>query len=40
VLYHLLAARDDPMVDEVLKECVVLVDPLQNPAGCARQRSG
>ena len=33
VLYHLLAAQDDPMVDKVLDECVVLIDPLQNPDG-------
>ncbi len=33
VLYHLLAARDDPMVNEILEHCVVLVDPLQNPDG-------
>lgn len=33
VLYHLLAAQNDPMVDKILRECVVLVDPLQNPDG-------
>ncbi|MBL8728119.1 MAG: peptidase M14 [Planctomycetes bacterium] len=33
VLYHLLAAQNDPVVDKVLAECVVLVDPLQNPDG-------
>ncbi|MBX3464726.1 MAG: peptidase M14 [Planctomycetes bacterium] len=33
VLYHLLAARNDPVADKVLAECVVLVDPLQNPDG-------
>ena len=33
VLYHLLAAQGDPMVDKVLDECVVLIDPLQNPDG-------
>lgn len=33
VLYHLLAAQNDPVVDRVLAECVVLVDPLQNPDG-------
>jgi hypothetical protein len=33
VLYHLLAAENDPLVDQVLAECVVLVDPLQNPDG-------
>jgi hypothetical protein len=33
VLYHLLAAQNDPVVDQVLAECVILVDPLQNPDG-------
>jgi len=33
VLYHLVAAQGDPMVDQILDECVVLVDPLQNPDG-------
>ncbi len=33
VLYHLLAAQNDPVVDKVFAECVVLVDPLQNPDG-------
>ena len=33
VLYHLLAAQDDPVVAKVLAECVVLIDPLQNPDG-------
>ncbi len=33
VLYHLLAATNDPVVDKVFAECVVLVDPLQNPDG-------
>ncbi len=33
VLYHLLAAQNDPVVDKVLAECVILVDPLQNPDG-------
>jgi hypothetical protein len=31
--YHLLAARDDKMVDEVLSKVVVLIDPTQNPDG-------
>jgi hypothetical protein len=31
--YHLLAARDDKMVDEVLSKVVVLIDPAQNPDG-------
>lgn len=33
VLYHLLAATGDPVVDEVRANCLVLVDPLQNPDG-------
>ncbi len=33
VLYHLLAAKGDPVVAKVLEQCVVLVDPLQNPDG-------
>ncbi|MEO6596913.1 MAG: M14 family zinc carboxypeptidase [Planctomycetota bacterium] len=33
VLYHLLAASNDPVVDRILDQCVVLVDPLQNPDG-------
>ncbi|MBL9077732.1 MAG: peptidase M14 [Planctomycetes bacterium] len=33
VLYHLLAAQNDPVVDKVLAECLVLIDPLQNPDG-------
>ncbi len=34
--YHLLAARQDPTVDTILKESIVLIDPLQNPDGRAR----
>lgn len=34
--YHLLAARADPGVDLVLKEALVLIDPLENPDGRAR----
>ncbi|MCB9876052.1 MAG: peptidase M14 [Planctomycetes bacterium] len=33
VLYHLLAAQGDPVVDKVLDECLVLIDPLENPDG-------
>lgn len=33
VLYHLLAANNDPVVEKVLDECLVLIDPLQNPDG-------
>jgi hypothetical protein len=31
--YHLLAARNDKIVDEVLAKVVVLIDPTQNPDG-------
>ncbi len=31
--YHLVAARNDPLVDSVLRNCVVLIDPQQNPDG-------
>ena len=34
--YHLLAARQDPAVDAILKQTIVLIDPLQNPDGRAR----
>ncbi len=34
--YHLLAAMDDPDVDLVLEESLVLIDPLENPDGRAR----
>jgi hypothetical protein len=34
--YHLLAARGDESVDTVLRESIVLIDPLQNPDGRAR----
>lgn len=33
LLWHLLAATADPVVQKVLAECVVVVDPLQNPDG-------
>jgi hypothetical protein len=33
VLYHLLAAQGDVVVAKVLEQCIVLVDPLQNPDG-------
>jgi len=36
VAYHLLAAQGDADVDLVLRESVVLVDPLENPDGRAR----
>ena len=31
--YHLLAARDDPVVDKILEETIVMIDPVQNPDG-------
>jgi zinc carboxypeptidase len=31
--YHLLAAQDDPMVDTILENTIVVVDPTQNPDG-------
>ncbi|REJ86278.1 MAG: peptidase M14 [Acidobacteria bacterium] len=31
--YHLLAAQDDPVVEEILAHAVVVVDPTQNPDG-------
>lgn len=34
--YHLVAAREDPLVDGILENCVVIIDPLQNPDGRAR----
>jgi len=34
--YHLLAAQDDPSVDLVRREAIVLIDPLENPDGRAR----
>jgi hypothetical protein len=34
--YHLLAARGDADVDTVLRESLVLIDPMQNPDGRAR----
>jgi hypothetical protein len=34
--YHLLAVRGDVDVDRILRESIVLIDPLQNPDGRAR----
>lgn len=31
--YHLLAAKNDPVVDEILKNTLVFIDPSQNPDG-------
>ena len=34
--YHLLAAQNDPMVESILANTLVVVDPVQNPDGRAR----
>jgi hypothetical protein len=34
--WHLLAAVDDPIVDAILADTLVFIDPLQNPDGRAR----
>ncbi|MBU2977193.1 M14 family metallopeptidase [Alteromonas sp. C1M14] len=34
--YHLLAAQDDPLVNTVLANTLVFIDPLQNPDGRTR----
>ncbi len=34
--YHLLAAQDDAVVDEILQNTVVFINPLQNPDGRER----
>lgn len=34
--YHLLAATGDARVDAILRDAVILIDPLQNPDGRAR----
>jgi hypothetical protein len=31
--YHLLASRDDKMIDDILSKDLILIDPLQNPDG-------
>jgi hypothetical protein len=36
LIHHLLEDRTDPMVEEVLRECVVWVTPMLNPDGNAR----
>lgn len=38
--YHLLAAEDDPEVDRILANSIVVVDPSQNPDGRARFTQG
>ena len=34
--YHLLAAKGDAVVEEILAESIVIIDPVQNPDGRAR----
>lgn len=34
--YHLLAAEDDPTVEAILDNTIIIVDPVQNPDGRAR----
>ena len=34
--YHLLAAKSDPLVEQILAETLVIIDPNQNPDGRAR----
>ena len=34
--YHLLAASDDPRAAQIMRESVVVIDPIQNPDGRAR----
>ena len=34
--YHLLASQGDPGVDAVMRDALVLIDPMQNPDGRAR----
>jgi len=36
MVYHLAAARGDARVDQILRESIVVIDPLQNPDGRAR----
>lgn len=36
VAYHLVAAKNDPQVDKILSETIVLIDPNQNPDGRER----
>ena len=34
--YHLLAAQNDPQVEQILRNALVIIDPSQNPDGRAR----
>lgn len=36
IAYHLLAAKNDALVDNLLNNTVIVIDPLQNPDGRAR----
>jgi len=36
VAHHLLSAEDDPVVESILAETLVFIDPIQNPDGRAR----
>ena len=38
--YHLLASRNDPVVEEILNNTLVFIDPMQNPDGRERFISG
>src|SRR4029078_12475008 len=38
--YHLLASQGDAGVDAVLRDALVLIDPMQNRAGPARSTEG
>ncbi len=31
--HHLLASREDTLVERILEQCIVVIDPLQNPDG-------
>lgn len=33
IAYHLLAAQNDPLVDQILSNTIVIIDPSQNPDG-------
>lgn len=35
-VYHLLASRNDQMVDGILENCITIIDPTQNPDGRER----
>lgn len=35
-IYHLLASRNDPLTENILQNCVSIIDPFQNPDGRER----